>query len=103
MYALADDPTGSSLAPTDRAIVRFATKVATDPASVDSGDIGLLREQGLTDAEIADVIFAVAARCFFATVLDAAGAQADSQLAAGFEAQTRASLTVGRPFAPADG
>jgi uncharacterized peroxidase-related enzyme len=103
MLAMADDPTGSSLAPTDRAIVSFATKVATDPASVDSGDMGLLREQGLTDAEIADVIFAVAARCFFATVLDAGGAQADSQLAGGFEANTRARLTVGRPFAATDG
>jgi hypothetical protein len=58
-----------------------------------------LRDQGLSDAEIADVIFAVAARCFFATVLDAGGAQADFQLGAGFEADTRARLAVGRPFA----
>jgi uncharacterized peroxidase-related enzyme len=103
MLALAGEPTGSSLSPTDRAIVRFSTKVATDPASVDPSDMAALREHGLTDAEIADVIFAVAARCFFATVLDAGGAQADSQLATGFEADTRARLTVGRPFAATAG
>jgi uncharacterized peroxidase-related enzyme len=102
MLALAADPTGSSLPPADEAIVRFATKVATDPASIDPGDVAQLREQGLTDAEIVDVIFAVAARCFFATVLDAGGAQADAQLGAAFDTDTRARLAVGRPFARSD-
>jgi uncharacterized peroxidase-related enzyme len=101
--ALAADPTGSSLAPADQAIVEFATKVATDPASITRADVARLHEQGLSDAEIADVIFAVAARCFFATVLDAGGAQADSQLGSDFDADIRARLVVGRPFASGDG
>jgi hypothetical protein len=66
---------------------------------VDSDDVSQLREQGLTDAEIADLIFAVAARCFFATALDAGGAEADSQLGLAFDSDTRTELTVGRPFA----
>ena len=96
--ALASDPSGSSLDPVDRAIVVFAAKVASDPACVGSGDVGQLREQGLTDADIADVIFAVAARCFFATALDASGAEPDWQLGEAFDSDTRAQLAVGRPF-----
>jgi uncharacterized peroxidase-related enzyme len=98
MTALASDPSGSSLDPVDRAVVVFAAKVASDPTSVGSDDVGQLREQGLTDADIADVIFAVAARCFFATALDASGAEPDRQLGDAFDSDTRAELAVGRPF-----
>jgi alkylhydroperoxidase family enzyme len=83
----------------DRALVAFATKAATDPATIGEADVGALRAHGLSDADVADVVFAVAARCFFATVLDAGGAQADAQLATTFDEPTRAELTVGRPFA----
>jgi uncharacterized peroxidase-related enzyme len=101
MMALALDPSGSSLDPVDEAVVAFAAKVATDPVSVEEDDVSQLREKGLTDAEIADLIFAVAARCFFATALDAGGAEADSQLGVAFDSGTRAELTVGRPFSVA--
>jgi hypothetical protein len=48
---------------------------------------------------VVDIIFAVGARAFFATVLDAAGAHADRQLAETFDPPVRDQLTVGRPFA----
>jgi hypothetical protein len=80
-------------------VMSFATKIAIGATSITPGDIEQLRELGLTDADIADVIFAVAARCFFATVLDATGAEADHQLGATFETDIRDRLTVGRPFA----
>ena len=99
MRAVSEDPTGASLDAVDHAVIGFATKIATDPASITAGDVGRLRELGLTDADIADVIFAVAARCFFATVLDAAGCQPDQQLATTFDPEVRDTLTVGRPFA----
>ena len=102
MLELSADPTGSSLEPVDRAVVAFASKVATDPAGVEAADIARLREHDLSDADIADLIFAVAARCFFATVLDAGGAEADAQLGDAFDADTRARLAVGRPFGAAD-
>jgi alkylhydroperoxidase family enzyme len=101
MRAVAADPTGGSLDAVDRAVMSFASKVAIDASSITSEDAERLRELGLTDADIADLIFAVAARCFFATVLDAAGAEADHQLGATFEADIRDQLTVGRPFASA--
>lgn len=102
MRAVAADPTGASLDPVDQAILGLATKIATAPESVSDDDVRHLRELGLSDADIVDVILAVAARCFFATVLDAAGAQADHQLAATFDAGIRDTLTVGRPFATED-
>jgi len=99
MLDLTSDPSGASLDPVDQVLVAFAAKAATDPASIVESDVAALREQGLSDADVADVVFAVAARCFFATVLDAGGAQADAALATGFDDETRTRLTVGRPFA----
>jgi hypothetical protein len=58
-----------------------------------------LTDRCLTSADVADIIFAVGVRAFFATVLDAAGTHADRQLAATFDRPVRDQLTVGRPFA----
>lgn len=101
MLALSTDPSGATLEPLDRALVAFATRAAADPASIGEADVASLREHGLSDADVADVVFAVAARCFFATVLDAGGAEPDAELGQTFEPGTRADLSVGRPFAGA--
>ena len=58
-----------------------------------------LRAVCLTDADIADVVFAAAARSFFARVLDALGAQLDIQTAEAFPALIREAMIVGRPAA----
>jgi uncharacterized peroxidase-related enzyme len=100
MLSLAADPEGDALAAVDRAVVSFARKVALDAASITADDVDGLRAVGLSDNEIADVVFAAAARCFFAKVLDAVGAQPDHQLAAAFDADVVEQLTVGRPIAP---
>ena len=99
MLAIAADPHGGSLGQTDRAVVAFAGKVATDAAAVSEEDIGALRAVGLSDNDITDIVFAVAARCFFATVLDGVGVNADHQLGAGFDPEVADQLTVGRPIA----
>jgi uncharacterized peroxidase-related enzyme len=99
MLAIAADPEGASLAATDRAVVAFARKVAVDAAAVSEEDVGALRAVGLSDNDIADVVFAVAARCFFATVLDGVGVRADHQLGAGFDVDVAERMTVGRPIA----
>jgi uncharacterized peroxidase-related enzyme len=95
-----DGDTSDALDETDRELVRFARKVARHAADVDRADIDALRAIGLTDAEVSDVIFAVAARCFFATAVDAAGAQADPELVGSLGVAIAARLTIGRPFAP---
>lgn len=99
MIAIAADPSGASLSDQDRTVYEFAAKVAMDAASIQQTDVDALRGHGLTDADIADVVFAAAARCFFARVLDGLGAELDVQTAQAFTPAVLASMIVGRPVA----
>ncbi len=101
MTSIAESPDGSALDPQDRAVYEFAGKVAGDAASVTQEDVDRLRATGLTDADVADVVFAAAARCFFTAVLDGLGAQLDAETAATFRPDVLASMVVGRPVADA--
>ena len=87
-----------ALDPLDAEIVRFATLVTREPASVTASDMERLRALGLSDEEILDVVLAAAARCFFSTVLEALGVQPDPAYRA-LDPELRAALTVGRPIA----
>jgi uncharacterized peroxidase-related enzyme len=84
------------LSPLERAIVSYARKVASDAASVSEADIALLREQGLTEAEIFDIAATAAARAFFAKLLDALGVQADIVFGE-LDDDLQVALVVGRP------
>jgi len=96
---IARSPDGEDLQPQDRAVYRFAAKVAADASSVEQADVDHLRAVGLSDAEIADVVYAAAARAFFTRVLDGLGAQLDPQTASTFDQHLLASMIVGRPVA----
>jgi uncharacterized peroxidase-related enzyme len=99
MRAVAADPSGAGLDATDRAVMDFATQVAHDASSISADDVQQLRDHGLGDPEIVDVVFAAAARAFFTKVLDALGVQADVQLGEAFDPEVRRQVTVGRPIA----
>jgi uncharacterized peroxidase-related enzyme len=99
MCSIAADPSGATLSAQDRAVYEFAGKVAADAASVEQGDVDRLRSVGLSDADIADVVFAAAARSFFTRVLDGVGVQLDVQTAETFPPTVRESMIVGRPAA----
>jgi uncharacterized peroxidase-related enzyme len=99
MVEIATGEADGGLDEVDRAVLTFAGRVARDAASITSADVDALRQVGLTDNEIGDVVFAAAARCFFATVADAFGAEADHQLGEQFEPAVRDGLVVGRPIA----
>ena len=99
LQSIAADPSGAGLAAQDRAVYEFATKVATDAAAVVQSDIDRLREVGLSDADIADVVYAASARSFFTRVLDGLGAQLDRQTAEALPADLLDSMIVGRPVA----
>lgn len=101
LLALAEDPTGAGLDEQDRAVYTFAAQVARDASSVQQRDVDALRELGLSDADIADIVFAAAARSFFTRVLDGLGAQLDRQTADEFTPDVLASMLVGRPVAEA--
>jgi uncharacterized peroxidase-related enzyme len=90
---------GEALDARDRAVYAFATKVARDASSVTRSDVDELRAAGLSDADVADVVFAVAARSFFTRVLDGLGAQLDPQTAQAFPPDLLSSMVVGRPVA----
>ncbi|AYG02752.1 carboxymuconolactone decarboxylase family protein [Gryllotalpicola protaetiae] len=100
MLAIAGDPSGAGLDAVDQAVYTFSAKVARDAASVEQADVDAVRAVGLSDADIADIVFAAAARSFFARVLDALGARLDAQTAATFAPEVRTAMVVGR--APAD-
>jgi uncharacterized peroxidase-related enzyme len=99
LHRIAGSPDGANLGPQDQAVYRFAAKVATDASSVEQEDVDQLREVGLSDAEIADVVYAAAARAFFTRVLDGLGTQLDPQTAKTFDQQLLGSMIVGRPVA----
>jgi alkylhydroperoxidase family enzyme len=84
----------------DVAVMDLAEKVADDATAITETDVQRLRDLGLSDAEIFDVVVAAAARCFFSKTLDALCAQADPVLAE-LEPELRDVLTVGRPIAEA--
>jgi uncharacterized peroxidase-related enzyme len=101
MRVIAADPSGDALDATDRAVIDFATRVATDATSVSAGDVERLRECGLDDGDVVSVVLAAAARAFFTKVIDALGVEADAQLGDTFDPEVRQQLTVGRPIATA--
>ena len=82
---------------TDRAIMAFAEKVVADATSITEADVEVLREHGLSDDEIFDVVLAATIRCFFSKTLDALGVQPDAAFAE-LDPAFREPLTVGRPI-----
>ena len=81
----------------ERAVTALAAQVADDATATDT-QVERLRELGLSDDEIFDVVLAAAARCFFAKANDAMGVLPDAHYNE-LDAATRAALVVGRPIA----
>ena len=92
------DHRSAGLDEVDVAVMDLAEKVAEDATSVTDTDVQRLRDLGLSDAEILDVVAAAAERCFFSKTLDGLGAQADAALAR-LDPELRDVLTVVRPIA----
>ena len=98
--AVAIDHRDAGLDAVDVAVMDLAEKVAEDATSVTQADVDRLRELGLGDQEILDVVLAASARCFFSSVLDGLGARPDPRFAA-MDPALRDALIVGRPIAEA--
>jgi len=99
LKALVEDYHNAGLPDEEVAVMDFAQKVIRAAHEITEQDIQGLREFGLTDEEIMDVILAASARSFFALSLDALGSQPDVEYleqVAGLEDV----LSVGRPFRP---
>jgi len=92
--AIALDFHTAGLDEVDTAVMELADKVAGDATAVTAADVERLRELGLSDAEIFDVVAAAAIRCFFSKVLDGLGAEPDAHYAA-LDTGLREALTPG--------
>jgi uncharacterized peroxidase-related enzyme len=97
VIGLVYDPDSAVIAPVDRAVVALARKIVGGATDVSDADIARLRDCGLNDEEIFDVILTVAARCFFSKTLDATGTAPDAEFEQ-LPPPLRDALTVGRPI-----
>jgi alkylhydroperoxidase family enzyme len=97
---LALDHTAAGLDEVDVAVMDLAERVVDDATSIADADLQRLRDLGLTDAEIMDVVLAAAARCFFSKTLDALGVLPDADFRE-LPDELREVLVVGRPIADA--
>lgn len=84
----------------DVAVMALAERVVDDATSIDDSDLQPLRELGLSETEIMDVVLAAAARCFFSKTLDALDVRPDASYRE-LEPQLRDALVVGRAIADA--
>jgi uncharacterized peroxidase-related enzyme len=97
--AIASGEDSEDLSDADRALVRFARKVALDAAAIAPEDVEELRCHGLTEPEIFDVAATAAGRAFFTKLLDALGVETEAG-SGGMSKELRGMLTVGRAMDP---
>ncbi len=82
----------------DVAVMTLAERVVDDATSIGDAELQPLRELGLTETDIMDVILAAAARCFFSKTLDGLGVLPDASYG-NLAQELRDALVVGRPIA----
>jgi alkylhydroperoxidase family enzyme len=95
---IAADRDTSGLDEVDLAVMDLAERVVDDATSIGDADLQRLRDLGLGETEIMDVVLAAAARCFFAKTLDALGVRPDASYGE-LDLELRNVLVVGRPIA----
>lgn len=97
---IARDRRAAPLDAVDVAVMDLAERVVDDATSIGDADLEPLRDLGLSETEIMDVVLAAAARCFFSKALDGIGVFPDAELAE-LGPELLEVLVVGRPIAEA--
>jgi alkylhydroperoxidase family enzyme len=82
----------------DVAVMDLAEKVVDNATEIGDADLHPLRDLGLSETDIMDVVLAATARCFFSKTLDALGVLPDASYNE-LEPELRDALVVGRPIA----
>jgi alkylhydroperoxidase family enzyme len=98
VFAILHDRAGT-LDERDVAIMQLAEQVVDDATAITQGDLQRLRDLGLTDAEIMDVVLSATARCFLSKTLDALDVRPDAHYQGLEPLELRDALVVGRPIA----
>jgi alkylhydroperoxidase family enzyme len=83
----------------ERALARWARRVADDPNSTTVADVDELRAAGFDDAQIFAITVYAALRLAFSTVNDALGALPDRRLSHEVPTEIRDAVSFGRPIA----
>jgi alkylhydroperoxidase family enzyme len=94
---IALDRTSAGLDEVDIAVMDLAERVVDDATAIGEDDLRPLRELGLSETDIMDVVLAATARCFFSKTLDALGVLPDAKFQA-LAPELREVLVVGRPI-----
>jgi alkylhydroperoxidase family enzyme len=97
---IATDRSEAGLDDVDLAVMDLAERVVDDATAIDEADLQRLRDLGLSDEEIMDVVLTAAVRSFWTKTLDALGVQPDASYNE-LEPELREVLVVGRPIADA--
>lgn len=97
---IARDRHATGLDAIDLAAMDLAERVVDDAIAIKDADLQRLRDLGLSDTDIMDVVLAAAARCFFAKTLDALGVRADASYRE-LDPDVLDALVVGRAIADA--
>lgn len=95
---IARDHRNAGLDEVDIAVMDLAEHVVDDATSIEDSDLQRLRDLGLSDTDIMDVVLAATARCFFSKTLDAVGVLPDAVYNE-LDPELREALVVGRPIA----
>lgn len=95
---IATDRASAGLDEIDLAVMELAERVVDDATSIGDDDLQRLRDLGLSDSEIMDVVLAAAARCFWTKTLDSLGVQPDASFRE-LDPELQEVLVVGRPIA----
>ena len=97
---IALDRGAAGLDEVDLAVMDLAERVVDDASSIADADLQRLRDLGLSDTDVMDVVLAAAARCFFSKTLDALCVEPDATYRE-LDPELREVLVVGRPIAAA--
>jgi alkylhydroperoxidase family enzyme len=100
VHAIALDHRSAGLDEVDVAVMDLAERVVDDATAIGDHDLQRLRDLGLSEDEIMDMVLAAAARCFFSKTLDALGVRPDAAYRR-LDPDLRDVLVVGRPIADA--
>ena len=95
---IALDHRAAGLGQVDVAVMDLAERVVDDATAITDADLQSLRDLGLSEDDIMDVVLAAAARCFFSKTLDAMGVLPDAKYRE-LDPAVQEALVVGRPIA----
>ncbi len=82
IIAILEDPHKAGLEPVEVHLMDYAAKLSQTPPAITDEDVEILRRDGLTDAQISDVVLVTAGRNFMSRLFDGLGAGPDEELIA---------------------